>query len=127
MAYVSIIILAIAYIFIFAPSGWLVGQLTKRWQEELPIDRDSLKDAGKIIGYLERFLILTFIILNQFSAIGLLLAAKSILRVGDKHSRKETEYILIGTLASFSTAIVVGVLMQVVIKYFSIDLTDVLP
>jgi len=89
MTFLSIISGLIAYILIWIPSGWFIGQLTQRWQSELPEDRDSLKDAGKIIGYLERFLILTFIILNQFSAIGLLLAAKSILRVGDKHTRKE--------------------------------------
>lgn len=121
MTLLSIITIVVAFILVLTPSGWIIGRLTKRWQEELPEDRESLKDAGKIIGYLERFLILTFIILNQFSAIGLLLAAKSILRVGDKHSRKETEYILIGTLASFAIAIVIGIAVHLVLVYFDLE------
>jgi len=124
MTFLAILTLLIAYILIWVPAGWAIGQTTKRWQQELPEDRDSLKDAGKIIGYLERFLTLTFIILGQFSAIGFLLAAKSILRVGDKNSRKETEYILIGTLASFTTAIIIGIGAHIVLDYFDLDLVN---
>jgi len=124
MTFLSIITILIGYILVWTPAGWIIGQITKRWQNELPEDRDSLKDAGKIIGYLERFLTLTFIIFGQFSAIGFLLAAKSILRVGDKHSRKETEYILIGTLASFTAAIIIGIALHIVLDYFQLDLVD---
>jgi hypothetical protein len=43
--------------------------------------KDDLPNAGKLIGIIERFLVLTFIILNQFEAVGFLIAAKSILRL----------------------------------------------
>ena len=54
-------------------------------------------------------------LLNQLAAIGFLIAAKSILRYGDKDSkgaRKQTEYVLIGTLLSFTMAIIIGLLVR---------------
>ena len=36
------------------------------------------------IGFFERFLIFTFILINQYTAIGFLIAAKSVLRFNDK-------------------------------------------
>ena len=54
---------------------------------------------------------LTFVLLNQFSAIGFLIAAKSIFRFGDltKHQdRKLTEYVLLGTFTSVALTMAVG-------------------
>jgi hypothetical protein len=58
-------------------------------------------------------------VLNQWSAIGLLITAKSVFRFGDlskAKNRKLTEYVLIGTLLSFGIAIAVGLLFNFVIK-----------
>ena len=79
---------------------------------------DSLPNAGKYIGILERLFVFTFIVLDQWQAIGLLIAAKSILRFSDlsrAKDRKLTEYVLIGTLLSFGLAMFVGLLF----KFFS--------
>ncbi|MDX1637251.1 MAG: DUF3307 domain-containing protein [Balneolaceae bacterium] len=105
------------YITVLWPFGYLVALLTKRWQEELENgSTDSLtglKNAGMWIGYTERFIILTFILLNQYSAIGFLIAAKSVFRFSGKlesdRDRKEAEYILIGTLLSFALSIALGI------------------
>lgn len=72
---------------------------------------DDLPNAGKLIGIIERFLVLTFIILNQFDAVGFLIAAKSILRFKDDNTLK-TEYVLIGTMLSFGIAIACGLLIN---------------
>ncbi|MBL4560604.1 MAG: DUF3307 domain-containing protein [Labilibaculum sp.] len=80
---------------------------------------DSLKHAGKYIGILERLFVFGFIILNQWSAIGLLIAAKSVFRFGDlsrAKDRKLTEYILIGTLLSFGLALLIGIIYLRAIK-----------
>lgn len=61
--------------------------------------------AGHVIGILERLLIYLLILHGEIGAIGFLVAAKSILRIGDE--RKNTEYVIIGTLASFSWAVLV--------------------
>ena len=74
-------------------------------------EQQTLSLAGQRIGYLERVLILTFVLLNQFSAIGFLIAAKSIFRFGDltKHQdRKLTEYVLLGTLTSVAMTLAIG-------------------
>lgn len=72
-------------------------------------ENDDLPNAGKLIGIIERFLVLTFILLNQFEAVGFLIAAKSILRFKDDNTIK-TEYVLIGTMLSFGIAIAVGII-----------------
>ena len=76
--------------------------------------------AGQRIGYLERTLILTFILLNQFSAIGFLLAAKSVFRFGDltkDKDKKLTEYVMLGTLTSFTLTILIGLSTNLVFAY----------
>ncbi|GAA4303903.1 DUF3307 domain-containing protein [Aestuariibaculum suncheonense] len=84
-----------------------------KWILEEDKSEDSLESAGKYIGILERLFVFGFILLNQWSAIGLLIAAKSVFRFGDlsrAKDRKLTEYILIGTLISFGLAISIGLL-----------------
>lgn len=83
--------------------------------EEVSKEDSSLKNAGKYIGILERLFVFAFVVLNQWQAIGFLLAAKSVFRFGDltkAKDRKLTEYILVGTLLSFGIAIVIGVAYQ---------------
>lgn len=69
----------------------------------------GLPEGGWTIGILERGLIYAFVLAGQPSAIGFLIAAKSILRFGDieKH-RAVSEYVIIGTLASFGWALFVA-------------------
>jgi hypothetical protein len=109
----QLLIIIIAYLLISLPTGILVGYLTRSWQDDLAtLGTDSLKNAGKWIGIIERILILTFILVNQWAPIGFLLAAKSVFRFGDlreSKDQKRTEYILIGTLMSFTMAIIVGI------------------
>lgn len=73
-------------------------------------DNNDLPNAGKLIGIIERFLVLTFILINQFEAVGFLIAAKSILRYKNDNTIK-TEYVLIGTMLSFGIAIVIGIII----------------
>lgn len=67
-------------------------------------DGDSLRSAGMYIGILERLFVFGFVLMGHMEAVGFLVAAKSIFRFGDlkeSKDRKLTEYVLIGTLASF--------------------------
>jgi len=115
----STAILAIisVYLIVIFPTGFLIGKATKRWQSEIEIthQKNSLEAAGRYIGIFERILVLTFILTNNFSAIGFLIAAKSILRFSEKSeagARKQTEYVLIGTLMSFAITIILGLLVR---------------
>lgn len=108
-------IIIFAYITVIWPAGILVDKATAQWRTDVETAGDSgLEKAGLWIGRLERFLILTFVLLDQFQAIGLLIAAKSIFRFNE--ARKEGEYVLIGTLISIVIAIVVGLLASLLIR-----------
>jgi hypothetical protein len=110
--------LVTAFILIIWPVGIIIGKLTEPFRKEVSND-DSLRKAGTYIGISERILVLIFILVGQYAAIGFLIAGKSILRVGkesDKHARKKTEYVLIGTLISFTSAIVIGLITTYVIS-----------
>ena len=71
----------------------------------------GFEDGGRIIGYLERALIFILVIANQAGAIGFLIAAKSVLRFGEvrqRENRMEAEYIIIGTLLSFTFGLLIA-------------------
>lgn len=112
-------IYATAILFLTSVSGILIQVVLKKWSDDLVVmENDSLKDAGKYIGILERLLIFLLIIAGFWQPIGFLIAAKSIFRFGDlkeAKDRKLTEYILMGTLLSFTLAIVTSL----VVKYLS--------
>lgn len=100
----------------------LIGRFVAPFLEELEQELDQpeagelrpirgLRRAGSVIGALERLLVYILVIAGHPAAIGFLLAAKSIFRFGDireRARRMESEYILIGTLASFAYALVVS-------------------
>ncbi len=99
----------VAYLLVLKPTSVFLNIFIKRWTPQ--DSNDHLPNAGKWIGYLERILILTFIFTSNTEGIGFLLAAKSIFRFGELSKAKEiktTEYVLIGTLASFTVAISIG-------------------
>jgi hypothetical protein len=105
------------YLIVIFPAGFLIGKATSRWQKEIEssYQTNSLASAGRYIGIFERILVLTFILTGNFAAIGFLIAAKSILRFNEKSetgARKQTEYVLIGTLMSFSITILLGLLIN---------------
>lgn len=69
---------------------------------------EGLPKGGQVIGILERGLIFVLMTAGQPEAIGFLIAAKSILRFGTVTTaadRAVSEYVIIGTLASFGWAI----------------------
>jgi len=101
-----------AFVFLTTPAGILIGQLTKQWRDQLP-GAENLANAGKWIGITERTIILIFVLYSQYSAIGLLVAAKGIIRFNEKDRQEiKTEYLVIGTLMSIGLAIVTGWLIR---------------
>jgi len=114
-------LVTLAYVLMLKPSGVVVSLMLSKWTGELTpneittqsddISTRALSNAGQYIGYIERILVLTFILNNQFAAVGFVLAAKSIFRMGDlreAHDRKFTEYVMLGTLFSMSLALFSG-------------------
>lgn len=101
MAYAAGAILAIR------AGGFAVGELMRDYQHaDLP---QGLPNGGRMIGYLERAVIFLLILAGEPGGIGFLIAAKSVLRF-DTASKGQhaSEYVIIGTLASFGWAIAAG-------------------
>ncbi len=80
-----------------------------------PTNASYVLNMGQIIGVLERMLLLTFILIDQWGALGLVLAAKSIARYKDLEIKNFGEYYLIGTLASVLIAAASGLLAKALI------------
>ena len=112
------LIILIAYILTTRPIAFLIALAIGNWEREID-NSGSLAKAGARIGKLERFLILTFVLTDHFTAIGFLLVAKAILRFGDlreAHDRRLTDYVLVGTLISFTTTIILGLVTQKILS-----------
>ncbi|MGC1241521.1 MAG: DUF3307 domain-containing protein [Chryseosolibacter sp.] len=109
-----VLIIATAAVFLTNPTSVIIKTFISQWTPDtLYTVTSSLPDAGKIIGFLERLLVLTFILNQHWEAVGFLLAAKSVFRFGnlkESHDRKLTEYVLIGTLLSFGIALAVSLI-----------------
>lgn len=113
-----VLIYALGYLIVLKPFGIATKNIMDNF--DFKPSEKGLKDGGLWIGYIERFLILTFVLMSYYEGIGFLLAAKSIFRFGELKNEpeiKRAEYILIGTLLSFVLAICVGMLMKVTLNY----------
>jgi Protein of unknown function (DUF3307) len=101
-----------AFVFITTPAGILIGQLTRQWRDKIA-DAESLANAGKWIGIVERIIILIFVLKGQYAAIGLLVAAKGIIRFNEKDRPEvKTEYLVVGTLLSICIAMGTGLFIK---------------
>lgn len=70
---------------------------------------------GQAIGMLERTLLLTLVLLDQWGALGFVLAAKSIARFKDLDERDMSEYYLVGTLLSTTLAVGTGLVVKLLV------------
>jgi len=106
------IALAVAAIICWKPANIFIKLMLKHYSVNVPEAKpDSGFNAGALIGDIERWLILAFVILQRYEAIGLLIAAKSIIRFGEKDTAK-TEYVLAGTLMSIFIAVMAGLMVM---------------
>ena len=123
----KILLITTCLIFVTNVAAVVIKQIMSHWHIEDNLSENSLKNAGKYIGMLERLLIFFFIITNQPASVGFLVAAKSIFRFNDlskDKDRKLTEYILIGTLLSFSIALIISWCYLYIEKYIFGELTE---
>lgn len=106
-----------AYVFVTKPANIFLKNILLSFsinqpsQDEKQPSGAELDNAGKLIGITERILVLTLVLLSQYEAVGLLIAAKSILRFP---SPIKSEYVVAGTLLSFAFAILAGILVHMI-------------
>ena len=110
-----VLLFILSVFFVTFVTAIIIKNVLGNWKFIEQDRNESLKNAGKYIGMLERLFIFGFVILNQYAAIGFLIAAKSIFRFSDlsrAKDRKLTEYILVGTLLSIIMAILTAFAYQ---------------
>jgi uncharacterized protein DUF3307 len=119
-----ILLLLVIYVVVIFACGYLIRFVTKPLMHHLgsgarqtgdspPRETPAqLSNAGMYIGWLERFLVLTALLLHSPATVGLIIAAKSIARYPQFHREQFAEYFLIGTLLSICTAFVGGVVLM---------------
>jgi hypothetical protein len=112
-----VLLVILGFIILIWPSGYIIGLATEPLRKQIK-EAKGLEKAGLWIGILERTLIYIFVLSGNVMAIAFLITAKTIFRFGeikDHSRRKEAEYILIGTLFSFSLALLIAYLIQIFI------------
>ena len=106
----SIPLLTLAILLCMKPTNLFIKLLLTQYQVGASESCRDLKNAGALIGNLERLLTIIFVMIGQYEAIGFIVAAKSILRFKDTDTAK-TEYVLAGTFLSFGIAILCGLMV----------------
>ena len=114
--YLYLIIYAVSLFFGVFGGSFLVRYVLKPFKgaaEEL----GGLDEAGEWIGRFERAIVILLVFVEAYNAIGLIIAAKSIARFRKLSERQTAEYYLVGTLASTSFAIAVGVITNFAVQF----------
>lgn len=102
--------LLLAILLCMKPANIFIKLVLGKYQVGESETCNDIKNAGALIGDLERLLTLLFVLLRQFEAIGFIVAAKSLLRFKETDTAK-TEYVLAGTFLSFGIAIACGLMV----------------
>lgn len=109
--HISIPAFVFAILCCLKPTNILIKLILERYKIGETESCKSMKNAGALIGNLERILTLVFVLIGQYEAVGFILAAKSVLRFKDTDTAK-TEYVLAGTLLSFGIATLLGLMVK---------------
>ena len=114
---------AAAYALAFIGSTHVVGYvltIAGKHQQHAGDDHDARlitvtaddREIGNIIGKLENFLIVTFVIVQAYAALAIIVGAKGLIR---RHTGLSESYVVIGTLANLSWSLLVACSARLVI------------
>lgn len=80
-------------------------------ERALPVDTIEL-NHGRLIGNIERLILVLFVANGQYTALAFFFAAKGLIRSKDVERRAWADYLILGSLTSFLVAVVAGLLIQ---------------
>jgi hypothetical protein len=109
-----------SYLVVVVAFGWINRLMLQSLLPESDEGQEGLARAGLYIGWLERFLMFSAVLIGAWSVLGLVLAAKSVFRFDSiRNQREHAEYFVIGTLLSVSEVVAIGLAL----KWFAPELT----
>ena len=123
--YVKTMVIIIALILVTKFSSIIISYIIKPFQTKIFKSENNNKDeikTGRLIGYLERIIILVLFLADLPAVVGFLITAKSILRYSEIKSEQDkvmVEYVLIGTLLSFTIGISIAFVTTKVILFLN--------
>lgn len=91
---------AFAYVVALTLSSPFVEWVLRLAGQAVPKDQIN---PGRVIGRVEDFLVVTFVIVDAFTALSIVFAAKSIVRA--QRGRHQASYYVLGTLANLAWAL----------------------
>lgn len=100
---------AIVYVATVFGGGCFIRYLTDKLKDDVYARQAG--NTGLYVGWVERFLIVTAIVVQSPILVGLILTGKSIARFPEFKEARFAEYFLIGTLLSISISVVGGLLL----------------
>jgi hypothetical protein len=106
-------LLATGYLYVAGRGVVLIRSVLELPSLQMRRDEDRTAGAievarGRAVGALERALTLTLVLLGEYTAVGWIIAAKSLARFKQLEDREFAEYFLVGTLSSFLLALLAG-------------------
>lgn len=123
----DILLMSACYLFVILVSGVIVGNTEKllgydsiksqnKYTKSVGVGNFTITiDAGWIIGKLENLLIVTLVFLGEYTAIGMVVTAKSIFRISSA-DKEILEYYLLGSFANWSFSIFIALMFKFVIE-----------
>lgn len=113
----TLLFVVAAYGFLVVTSGHVV-----RWSflhagiDVSVTEAPSSADTGRVIGKSENVLVLSLMLFEAYTALGVIFAAKSLVRRADIGTG-DTSYYLTGTLANFTYSVAIGVIVHIVLWF----------
>ncbi len=117
--YVHALTVVAGFVLAVPAGAMVIDIISQPIRESAKLEATGIASGGRMVGLLERTLVFILVATGNFGSVGFLTAAKSIFRfpeVSDKDHRNEAEYVMIGTLMSFTWAIAVTLLTVALLK-----------
>lgn len=122
MCWISYIVIAAAFALLLLTSGKVISFILKRVtdkkleevaNEDHPLEIKKRLEIGEIIGKCENILILVFLIPEAYTAIAIVITAKTMVR--KEEIEKNSMYFLAGTLINVSYSVLIGFVLKMVL------------
>lgn len=117
---IEVVIITGGYFVLLSTSGMLVNYILSKISKEplnQKIPREVL-DTGFVVGKCENILIFSFMLLEAYTALALIFAAKTIVRGEDM--RKNSLFFLSGTMINVTYSVIIGLIINTLIDNIEI-------
>lgn len=111
----KVAILIGGYVILLSTSGILLNFILSKISAE-PVSQKiskEVRDTGFVVGKCENLLIITFMILDAYTALALIFAAKAIVRREDMS--KNSLFFLAGTMINVTYSIMTGLIVKILL------------